>query len=301
MKTINKIKKELKCDIKKCSFFNNVKYIETDIGNFIIKKSNDNNIFINLERNDFDNYIDYKYDIDNYKLYPYIDDFDIDDNEKGLDIIYLMSKLHNKTSYFKEISLDRVKDIYEHKKSQIEDLNTYYEYLRFIFEEKQYLNPTESYLLKNISIIFIALDMVNKYLEEWFKIMNTKKRVRISLIHNNLKLDHIIENNKPYLISWDRAKYDLPIYDFVNFYKSEFDKLDFIDLLNIYRHNINLSREELLMLYIEILMPNKLALNNSQIKNIYDLTYQNIYLNKAYYLILKDDKPNEKQEERQKA
>ena len=298
MKTINKIKKELKCDIKKYSFFNNVKYIETDIGNFIIKKSDNDKVFIDLERNDFDNYIDYKYQVDDYKLYPYIDDFDIDENERGLDVVYLMSKLHNKTSYYKEINLYEIKKIYEQKKLKVHDLNEYYDYLRFSLEEKQFLSPTEIYLLKNISIIFISLDLVDKYLEEWYKIMQSKKRIRQSLIHNKLNLSHVIENNKPYFISWEQAKYDLPIYDFVNFYKSEFDKLDFIDLLNIYKNNINISKDELLMLYIEILLPEKIMLDNSEIKNIYDLTKQNVYLNKTYYLILKDYKPKEKNEER---
>lgn len=295
MKTINRIKKELNCEIKKYSFFNNVKYIETDKGNFIIKRVPDNKIFINLERNDFDNYINYKYAIEDYKIYPYIDDFDIDDDERGLDIIYLMSKLHNKTSYFKELTVDEIKNVYEKRKLQIRDLNEYYEYLRFFIEEKEYLSPTEIYLLRNISIIFICLDLADKYLEDWYEIIKNKKRMRISLLHNNLNLTHIIENNKPYLISWERYKYDNPIYDFVNFYHQDFDKLDFIDLLNIYKNNINMSREELLMLYVEILMPNKIILDNSEIKNIYDLTEQNVYLNKAYYLILKDDKPNEKQ------
>ena len=266
MKIINKIKKELNCDIKKYSFFNNVKYIETDIGNFIIKKTDDNELFINLSRNGFDNYIDYKYAVDDYKLYPHIDNFEIEDDERGLDVIYLMSKLHNKTSYFKEVSLDEIKD----------------------------MTPTEMYLLPNLSIIFISLDLANKYLEEWYEIMQNKKRIRISLIHNNLDLSHIIENDKPYLISWEHHKYDLPIYDFLHFYKEEFDKLDFIDLLNIYKNNVNASKEELFLLYVEMLMPQKLILNNSEIKNVYDLTKQNQYLIKSYNLVLKDDKPDEK-------
>ena len=102
MKTINKIKKELKCDIKKYSFFNNVRYIETNIGNFIIKKTN-SDVYKTLERNSFENYIDYKYVVDEYKLYPYIDNLDVDDNEKALDIIHLMSNLHSKTSYYKSV------------------------------------------------------------------------------------------------------------------------------------------------------------------------------------------------------
>lgn len=292
MKTINKIKKELKCDIKKYSFFNNIKYIETDLGNFIIKRSNNNSIFLNLNRNDFDNYIEYKYQINDYNVYPYIDSIEIDDNEKGLDIIYLMSKLHNKTIFYKEITIDEIKEIYEQKKSKIKELNDYYDYLRFIIEEKDMMLPTDIYFLKNMTIIFIALEMSNKLLDEWYEIMKQKNSIRISLIHNNLDLTHIIENNKPYLISWEKSKYDIPIYDFVTFYKNEFNELDFFDLLNIYKNNMNLSKEELLLLYIEILIPNKIILDNSPIKNIYDLTYQNIYLSKTYYLISKNNEIN---------
>lgn len=292
MKTINKIKKELDCNIKKYSFFNNIKYIETDKGNFIIKKNNDNNIFLNLERNEFDNYIEYKYRIEDYNIYPYIDDLDIDMNEKALDIIYLMSKLHNNTSYYKNINIEEIKDIYEAKKIKIKELNDYYEYLRFIIEEKTNQTPSELYFLKNMSIIFIVLETIDKYLEKWYKLMKDKTSIRISLIHNNLELSHIIENNKPYLISWEQAKYDQPIYDFISFYKKEFNQLDFIDLLNIYKHNVKLSEEEILLLYIELLFPNKIIFDHSEIKNIYDITYLNIYLSKAYYLVLKDNEIN---------
>ena len=39
MKTINNIKQKLDLDIKKVSFYGNIKYIETNKGNYIIKKS----------------------------------------------------------------------------------------------------------------------------------------------------------------------------------------------------------------------------------------------------------------------
>lgn len=293
MKTINKIKKELKCDIKKYSFFNNIKYIETTVGNFIIKQNDNDQIYKNLERNDFDNYINYKYVIDDYKVYPYIDSIEVDDNEKALDIIHLMSKLHLSTSYYTNISINEIKDQYEEKKQIIKDLNDYYEYLRFIYEEKISHTPTELYFLKNMSIIFISLDNATKYLDKWYQIIKEKTSQRVSLIHNNLELSHIIENNKPYLISWDKSKYDIPIYDFVYFYKKEFNELDFVKLLDIYKNNVHISEEELYLLYVEILLPKKLNLDNSEIKNVYDLTYLNLYLNKTNFLILKDDKINQ--------
>ena len=290
MKTINKIKKELNCNIKKYSFFNNIKYIETDKGNFIIKNKFDSKIYNNLDRNNIDNYIKYKYEIDDYYIYPYLNEIEVDENEKALDIIHIISKLHNNTSYTKEISLEEIKDIYINKKNKVKELREYYDYLRFIIEEKKFPSPSELYYLKNMSIIFIVLDEIEQYLDEWYQIIKKEEKVRMSLIHNNLELSHILESSKPYLISWDKSEYNLPIYDFILFYKKEFNNLNFSDLLTIYKNNTNIKKEELLMLYIEILMPDKIILDNTEIKNIYDLTYQNLYLKKTYYLVSKDNK-----------
>lgn len=297
MKIINKIKKDLKCNIKKYTFLNNVKYIETDKGNYIIKKFTNKNIYQNLNRNSFDNYVDYQYEIDDYKIYPYIDSIEVDDNEKALDIIHLISKLHLNTSYYKNISSKEINDIYEEKKNKIKVINDYYEYLRFIYEEKINHTPTELYFLKNMSIIFISLDNSSKYLDKWYQIMKDKTSQRVSIIHNNLELSHVIENNKPYLISWDKSEYNIPIYDFVNFYKKEFNNLDFIDLISIYKNNINITKEELYLLYIEILLPKKIIFDNSEIKNIYELTKEVLYLNKTNYLILKDNEPEKAYQE----
>ena len=142
-----------------------------------------------------------------------------------------------------------------------------------------------------MSIIFISLDNTSKYLEKWYQIMKEKTSQRVALIHNNLDLSHIIENNKPYLISWDKSNYNIPIYDFVHFYKKEFNNIDFIDLLTIYKNNINITKEELYLLYIEILLPKKIIFDNSEIKNIYELTKEVLYLNKTNYLVLKDNEP----------
>lgn len=292
MKTINKIKQELDLDIKKVSFYDKVKYIETNKGNYIIKKSIDNRIYRILEKNNYDNYIENINRINNYDIYPYIDDLEIDSNERALDLIYLMSKLHKSTSYYKNINILEIKDYYEKTFEKIKDLNNYYEYLRFMIEEKDYYTTSDIYFLKNLSIIFMSLDLASKYLEEWYRIMKDKKSIRISLIHNNLDLSHIIENNKPFLISWDNYKYDQPIYDFILFYKKEFKDLDFLDLFNIYKNNLKLTKEEILLIYIELLIPKKVIFSNNDLSNIYELTYQNIYLNKTYFFVSEDNKIN---------
>ena len=40
-----------------------------------------------------------------------------------------------------------------------------------------------------------------------------KRKVRYVVVHNNLDLDHFLKGKNNYLISWDKSKIDLPIYD----------------------------------------------------------------------------------------
>lgn len=290
MKTINKIKKELHCQIKKYSFFNNIRYIETDLGNFVIKKEFDESFFHTLARNGFKNYIPSKYHIDHYNLYPYVDSYPIEDGEKGQDLIFLMSSLHNKTSFSKEMTTDQIKEFYENKKKIIADMTSYYNNLRFFIEDKKLPTPSEVFFLKNMSIIFISLNHCSKFLEDWYQKVQDKKRIRVSTIHNNLSLEHLIENDQPYLISWDHSKIDMPIYDFIKFYRRDFHKLDFRTLLSIYENNINIKEDEKLLLYFELLLPNKIIFTESEMKNIYDLTYQDLYLTKTNLLLSQEDK-----------
>ena len=39
-------------------------------------------------------------------------------------------------------------------------------------------------------------------------------------------------------------------------------------------------------------MPKKIILEENDLKNIYELTYQNIYLNKTYFFVSEDNKIN---------
>ncbi|MBQ7104854.1 MAG: hypothetical protein IJN90_03260 [Bacilli bacterium] len=292
MKTINKLKKQLNCNITKYTLYNNIKYIETDKGNYIIKRKNNNDIYNYLNKNGYDNYINPIFEIDEYNIYPYLDDISVEDNEKALSIINLMSKLHAKTAYYKDISLEEIKDIYEYKKIKIKELNDYYDYLRFIIEEKDYPKPAELFLLKNISIIYICLDKVNIYLDKWYHISKTKTNIRNSLIHNNLEIDHLIQNDISYLISWEKSKHEIPIYDFINFYKKEFNKINFKELIKLYFNNIKITEDELYLLHIELLLPDKIIFEESEMKNIYNITYMINYLTSTYSLLLKDNEVN---------
>ena len=61
---------------------------------------------------------------------------------------------------------------------------------------------------------------------------NAKKRV--SLIYNNADINHVLRDKELYLINWEKAKIDIPIYDLYKFYKKYALYFNFKELLQEY-------------------------------------------------------------------
>ena len=56
-------------------------------------------------------------------------------------------------------------------------------------------------------------------LDSWYLLVKDKSKQRVVLVHNNLKLEHMIKGTDEYLISWDQYTFDSPVLDLVNLYK----------------------------------------------------------------------------------
>jgi hypothetical protein len=184
-----------------------------------------------------------------------------------LDMIDLVSLLHNKTTYFKEVDEDDYKKIYEDIIGNIEYLNSYYSDLISIIESKVYMSPSQYLLARNISKIFGALEYSRVKIDEWLKIIESKKKQRFVVLHNNLDIDHYIRNDNSYLISWDKAKIDLPIFDLYKLYRRCSLDYDFESILNRYESNYPLLEEEKLLFFILVTLPDKLQLDKSEYEN----------------------------------
>ena len=113
-------------------------------------------------------------------------------------------------------------------------------------------------------------------------IIEEKKRIRVVNIHNNLSLDHYLFDDKPYLISWDLSKKDIPIYDLITLYKRHYNELDFCDLFRVYESHYPLFKEEKSLLFCLLSIPDKLDFNDKEInlcikiKNFMNIFFQQI-------------------------
>ena len=212
---------------------NSVKIIDNK---YVIKKKKKdlNEIFNYLNSRSFD-YFPKIIKVDNNNIYyEYINDIEEPKEQKIIDLIILLSLLHQKTTIYKEIDIDYYKYIYEKTNNTIDDTYKYYNKLMDNIDNIVFPSPSEYLLERNITMIYNSLNYAKYNIKEWYELVRDNKKIRLTTIHNNLDLSHYIKNEKPYLISWDHSKIDIPIYDLIILYKNHYQDFEFINIFNIY-------------------------------------------------------------------
>ena len=86
-------------------------------------------------------------------------------------------------------------------------------------------------LLVNLSLIKSNISFLKRELEKWYKLVSTEDKIRVVYNHNNLNIEHFI-NNK--FISWDNYKVDSPVVDLINLYHNDYNKYDYSIFLKEY-------------------------------------------------------------------
>ena len=287
--------------VNKFSYMNSCIILDTNKGKYVLKKKKKNDkkeIYDYLLSRNFSFFLypENSFNSD-YEIYYYLDEINTVKEEKAKHLMEIMSEMHVRTTAYKEYSLDEIKEIYENKKNIINDLKNLYVNLEEKFSESIYPAPYELLFLTNVTKIYNSLDYGNILLEEWYKnIINNKKR-RICLIHNHLSLDHFIDRKDAKLINFDYSKYDSPVYDFVNFYKKHYYELDMTCLFNSYQYKYLYNKEEMLLLFINIILPNKIELKKDVSYNTYVIHQLIEYIDITREFILKEQKKYQKEDE----
>ncbi|MEG2322643.1 MAG: hypothetical protein RSB71_04105 [Bacilli bacterium] len=291
MKKINEILK--KYDIKPYRYTTSGKatIVDTPVGRFVIKeKKRNNEIFKYLNSRSFNYYPKVINDmLDDYEITMYVDDIAYPKEQKMMDLITLTSLLHNKTTHYKEIDFDDYKKIYEDLLNNIEYLTSYYNDIITIIETHVYMSPSEYILARNINKIYASLNFCKKEIEKWYLLVKDKTKQRSVVLHNNLDLSHFIKNEKAYLISWDKTKIGMPIFDLYILYKRHALDYDFTEILKNYETSYPLQEDEKKLFFILIAMPPKIDFNSNEYKMTkkiseeIDLIYKTEKLISPYY------------------
>ena len=245
--------------------------VDTDTGRFVLKQNKGNKIYNYLISRNFKYFPKILDSDNNINMFEYLDSIDYDNDLKAFDLIHIISLLHSKTTYYKEVDYDEYKRLYENLKEQIDYINNYYLDIINMIESKIYMSPSEYLISRNISKIFSCIYYCNNELEKFYDITKDKKRKRVVTLHNNLKLDNLLKNENIYLISWDKSKVDLPIYDLVSFYNIYALDFDFSTLFEEYERIFPLLEEEKILMNILISIPEKIQITYNEydmVKNV---------------------------------
>ena len=254
---------------KKVTLKNSAKIIENENTRLVIKKDNPNILetYNYLLSRSFDYFPKIIYKDNDYNVYEYVEDVNEPSEQRILDIITLTSILHSKTTFYKEVDIDNYKYLYETINKKLEYLFNYYNDIITLIEKNIYMSPSDYIIARNTNKIFETINYCKYEVDSWYELIKDKRKIRVVNIHNNLSLDHYIKNDKPYLISWNKNKIDMPIYDLLTLYKKYYLEFDFYELFNYYESRYPLTNEERKMLFILMSIPEKLVLDSSEYKN----------------------------------
>lgn len=259
---------------------------------FVIKEDKDNTELFNyLTSRGFNNYIKFHERSDNKSKYPYIEDFSLDKYQTAEDLVNVVALLHNKTSYRKEVNLNKNKEIYDKTLGYINYLNEYFYNKIKEIEYVDYPSPSQILYMSNYSKIIELLEFDKKEIESWYILVKDKTKERVCVNHGNLTTDHLLCNENKYLISWDNATIDSPILDIITFYHNEWDNLDFKNILELYFEKCKLTDEEKKLLFINLTIPKTIDTfddeykNTVEVRKLLDYIYKTEELIRPYYSI----------------
>ncbi len=295
---MNKIKKiidQFNFNIRGYRKLNNIQIIDTDQGKYVIKRKNayHDELYEYLKNKNFNYLLDRKR-IQDYEIFPFIDEVDIPKEEKAIEMVYILSLLHNKTTFYREVVLDKVKEIYETLSREIEYLTYYYHDMQDMIEQKVYMSPEEYLLIRNISLVYSSLEYSKEQLEKWYRIKKDSKKERVVLLHGRPSLDHLLIGKDRTLISWNHSKRGIPIYDFVYFYKSDYLDLEMSALFDMYQSKFLYTHDENLLFFTIISIPRKLVFTKKHYKDCYEVFKFIKYTEKTMDFVLKENQETEK-------
>ncbi len=283
--------------IKKVEYRNNaIIYSDNEQNKFVAKKNKNNilDLYRYLNSRGFDYLAELEFCNDEGYIYRYQKDILTPNEQKMSDLVKIAALLHNKTVYYVDVTLDEIKETFEKLNNKIDNTFNYYDDVITMIESNVYMSPSEYMLARNCNSIFSCLNFCKEKLNEWYEIMEKKSKKRIVLLHNKLDPNHLIKNKNNILISWDNASRDIPIYDFINLYKKNYSSYDFNELYREYKNKFPFLKEETILMYIILFIPDKIKLDSSELKNTIEVSKLCNYLYTTDKLFMENETKNSK-------
>ncbi len=259
--------------INKFTIKGKTKILETSDGLVVIKKKNKDlsALFDYLSKRDLNIYPEVLEETSDEIKYKYYKEFQNFETDTDTELMKVISSLHYKTAYYKNVSRKKYKDIYNTLIDNVDYLKDYYNNVIKEIDNETYMSPSSYLLARNFTIINTSLIYIEKELNSWYNLVKDKTKERVAVIHNNLKKDNFINGEENILISWDNYLVDTPILDIYKLYRNEYKSIDFINALKTYNENFTLTKEEQKLFFIMISMPKKIEEENNEYKKVKEI------------------------------
>lgn len=281
--------------MNKISYKNNVKLVEESNNKYIykIKKSEKKELYQYLTNKNFVYFLPFEESTNQYEKYRYINEKYINKEDKAIELINVLITLHVKTTTYQEMDLNTTKEFYEKTKEYINYLRSYYLDLQDYIETKIYMSPAEQLLMNNISKFYKALNYAEQKIDAWYFEKEKQKQERVVQLHNNLALSHFLIEENRYLINWDKSTKGIPIFDFLTFYKKEYQTLEMNSLFELYQSKYRFYNDELLLFQSLISIPEKITFEKTNYINTLNTKKVIIYIDKTNDFLSKYNKKDE--------
>ncbi len=242
--------------------------LNTTSGDFVVKEKSQKSIkdlYAYLSSRNFHNFPNLVDESRNdVNVFEYIEGVSMPKEQKALDLVDVLSNLHNKTTFYKTVTGDDFKEIYDKIRGNIVYLQNYYNTLYEDIKKEVYMSPSHYSFIRSSYKIFAALDFANSELNLWYDLVNDQSKKRVSLIHNKVSLDHFVKSTNDYLISWEDYRIDSPVMDLVTFYRNNYFDIQFDVVIKRYFDKVGLSEDEKKLFFILISIPKKIEISSTE-------------------------------------
>ncbi len=261
--------------IIKYAYLKNNKLLSFDDGSKVLikpkKRYDIEEVYNYLDSHSVNNYLK-PLKVTNKEIYfPYLPNKYFDEDFLSKRLVLNLSLLHNKTTIYKELDKDKYKEEYDLLKNKIIYLKKYYYTLQDVIESKVYMNSVEYLFIRNISIIYSALNYSEELLNKWNELIKKKKTIRLVFCHGKCELAHFLNHDEGYFISLENAHIDRPIYDFLYFYNKNYKDTDMISNFKLYQHRYRYDEEEMTYFLLKLVMVDKIDINNFSLSKVVEL------------------------------
>ncbi len=276
------------------TFKSKARIIEESDGKYILKPTDKNvkELFDYLKTRNYDAVPEIVESDGKSVKYKYIEETDFMHKNKHIDLASSLSQLHYKTAYYKDVSKNKYREIYDKLSDKIEYIENYYNKFIESIEVEVYPSPSHYLISRNYSIINGAINYSKKELKSWFKLVENKTKERVVVVHNNPKLEHLVHGDKDYLVNWDNYVVDTPVLDLYRMYENPEIFNDFLRVYKEYEKNFTLTEEEKKLFFILISIPKKIEEISPEIANTKNIRHIIDHLYKTNELISLIDSEN---------